>query len=125
VTEPGFLLDANICAYLLSGAAPLLRARIEERAEGEVVTSAVACAEVLVGAARREGFDATLQFFRAFPVLPFDEKASRIYASLPFRRGGFDRLIAAHAMSLDLTLVTNNERDFADIQGLRVENWTI
>lgn len=125
MTEPAFLLDANICVYLLSGNAPVLLKRIEDCAQGEVVTSAVAFAEVLVGAARRGGFDAALQFSRALPVLPFDERASRAYAVLPFRRGGFDRLIAAHAISLDLTLVTNDERDFADIEGLRVENWTI
>jgi tRNA(fMet)-specific endonuclease VapC len=43
---------------------------------------------------------------------------------LPFRRASYDRLIAAHALSLDLTLITNNEGDFADVPGLRVENWT-
>jgi tRNA(fMet)-specific endonuclease VapC len=58
-------------------------------------------------------------------VLPFDEAAARAYARLPFKRGRFDRLLAAHALSLDLTVITNNERDFSDIAGLRVENWTI
>ena len=57
-------------------------------------------------------------------LLPFDEAAVRAYAALPFRRGSFDRLIAAHALALDLTLVTSNVRDFADIPGLLVENWT-
>ena len=56
-------------------------------------------------------------------ILPFDEQAALAYATLPFRRASYDRLIAAHALALDVTLVTANERDFADIQGLRVENW--
>ncbi len=46
------------------------------------------------------------------------------YASIPFKRSRFDRLIAAQALSLGLTLVTNNERDFADVPDLKVENWT-
>lgn len=57
--------------------------------------------------------------------LPFDKNAADIYTRLPFKRAAFDRLIAAHALSLDLTLVTNNESDFADVPGLRVENWTV
>lgn len=58
-------------------------------------------------------------------VLPFDRRAAEAYAHLPFRRARFDRLIAAHASALGLTLVTNNERDFADIPGLTVENWAL
>ncbi|MEO9129659.1 MAG: PIN domain-containing protein, partial [Sphingomonas sp.] len=64
-------------------------------------------------------------FVGEIPILDFDEAAARAYATLPFRRGRFDRLLAAHALSLGAVLVTNNERDFADIPGLVVENWTL
>ena len=64
-------------------------------------------------------------FAAEIPVLAFDQAAGRAYAGLPFKRGRFDRLIGAHALSRGLTLVTNNERDFADIPGLKIENWTI
>jgi tRNA(fMet)-specific endonuclease VapC len=57
------------------------------------------------------------------PVVPFDEAAAKAYARVPFKRGKLDRLIAAHAVALDLTLVTNNEVDFADVDGLKIENW--
>ena len=57
--------------------------------------------------------------------LSFDRHAAQCFGALPYRRGKSDRLIAAHALSLGLTLVTNNERDFADVPGLKVENWTI
>jgi tRNA(fMet)-specific endonuclease VapC len=57
------------------------------------------------------------------PVLPFDAAAAEVYARLPFRRGSFDRLIAAHALALDLVLVTDNVADYADVPGLKVENW--
>ena len=59
------------------------------------------------------------------PILPFDEAAARCYAQLPFRRGRFDRLLAAHALSLGSTVITDNEADFADIPGLTIENWTL
>ena len=64
-------------------------------------------------------------FVQEVPILPFDEAAARTYAQLPFRRRSFDRLIAAHAISLGITVVTNNEADFADVSGLQVENWTV
>ena len=44
---------------------------------------------------------------------------------LPFKRARFDRLLAAHALSLGVTIITNNESDFADVPGLTVENWTL
>jgi tRNA(fMet)-specific endonuclease VapC len=61
--------------------------------------------------------------FAAIPVLPFDTSAAEAYHRLPFKRGSFDRLIAAHALALDLTLVTNNEDDFKGVASLRIENW--
>ena len=56
-------------------------------------------------------------------MLAFDAAAARVHAELPFLRGSSDRLIAAHALSLGLILVTNNERDFKDLSALKVENW--
>ena len=44
---------------------------------------------------------------------------------LPFKRARFDRLLAAHALSLGVTIITNNEADFADVPELAVENWTL
>ena len=58
-------------------------------------------------------------------VLPFDQAAASIYAELSFKRAGYDRLIAAHAMALGLIVATANVRDFADVPGLRVEDWTL
>lgn len=64
-------------------------------------------------------------FVTAVPLVPFDEAAAREYARLPFKRARFDRLLAAHALSIGATVVTNNEADFADVPGLKVENWTV
>jgi tRNA(fMet)-specific endonuclease VapC len=57
------------------------------------------------------------------PVLPFDDAAAKAYAKLPFKRARFDRLIAAHAVSIGAVVVTNNPGDFADVPELKVENW--
>ena len=57
------------------------------------------------------------------PVLPFDDVAAKAYAKLPFKRARFDRLIGAHALSIGATVVTNNPGDFADVPGLKLENW--
>ncbi|RYD93274.1 MAG: type II toxin-antitoxin system VapC family toxin [Sphingomonadales bacterium] len=125
MTDPLFLLDSNICIYLLRGASPTARAYVQAYEPGELVTSAVAFAEVIIGARSREAVAQAEAFFAVVTVLPFDEAAARTYATMPFRRARYDRLIAAHALSLGLTLVTNNERDFADIPDLRIENWTV
>ncbi|MEI5579508.1 PIN domain-containing protein, partial [Streptomyces brasiliscabiei] len=52
-------------------------------------------------------------FVSVIPILPFDEAAAREYARMPFKRARFDRLLAAHALSIGATVVTNNEADFA------------
>ena len=65
----------------------------------------------------------------AVPAMPFDEAAARafghIQAAAPSRRGAYDRQIAAHAISLGVVLVTNNEKDFDGIPGIAVENWSL
>ena len=121
--EPRFLIDTIICIYLLDGRGERVRARIEACKQGEIVTSAIVRAEVLIGAAERDQVERAEALLRQIDALPFDARAADVYAALPFSRGNLDRFIAAHALSLDLTLVTNNERDFANIPGLRVENW--
>ncbi|WP_174273090.1 type II toxin-antitoxin system VapC family toxin [Sphingomonas bacterium] len=125
MADPAFLLDANICVYLLGGGADVLRSRVEDCEPGALVTSSIAFAEVLIGAVRRDGVAEALALFRAIPPLPFGSAEAEAYARLPFRRGSFDRLIAAHAITLGLTLVTANEKHFAGVPNLNVENWAL
>jgi tRNA(fMet)-specific endonuclease VapC len=121
-----FLLDANIVVYVLDGASPALRERLESHEPGEVAISAISFAEVVYGS--WTGKPPTPEVLNAFvasiPLVPFDEAAAREYAKLPFKRARFDRLLAAHALSIGATVVTNNEGDFADVPGLKIENWT-
>lgn len=123
--EPLYLLDSNICIYVLGGRGEAARKRMETFRRGEVVTSAIVRAEVMLGAKGRDQLDRAEALFAQVEALPFDDRAADAYAKIPFYRGNLDRFIAAHALALGLTLVTNNERDFDDIPGLVVENWTI
>jgi len=120
-----FLLDANALILLLSGHDRFVR-RASQCEEGELGLSAISFAEVLHGSASGKPPPLeTMQRVRArLPVLPFDEQAAEHYARLPFKRHRFDRLIAAHALALNVTLVTANPRDFRDVISLGVEDWT-
>ena len=120
-----YLLDSNIIIFVIDGRYPLLRERMAEADEDDFVTSSIAYAEVAYGSARgkQPSPESLERFVRKVPVLGFDYKAAQAYASLPFRRASYDRLIAAHAMSHDLTVITDNEVDFREVPGLRVENW--
>ncbi|WP_420136225.1 type II toxin-antitoxin system VapC family toxin [Sphingomonas sp.] len=126
MAEATFLLDSNICIYILRDAASAPAIRVQQCAPGEVVTSSVVYAEVVRGLDPADADSRAIVdgLFRWVAVQPFDRSAAEAYTHIPFRRGRFDRLIAAHALALDLTIVTANEADFADIPRLRVENWT-
>lgn len=124
---PAYLLDTNSCIFLLAHSKPALATRIEQCAPGTVGLSAIVAAELAMGF-RRTGDEERARldrFIGLFPVLAFDEAAARIYATVPFRRGKLDRLIAAHAVAIGATLITNNVRDFSDVPDLKLEDWTI
>jgi tRNA(fMet)-specific endonuclease VapC len=128
-----FLLDTNICIHLIQRQPPDLLARFDTLKVGEAVMSVVTLAELRHGverdAAVRDRADRALaRLLEYLPALPFGEAQAHRYGVLAAavkdrRRDALDRLIAAHALSLDLTLVTNNEADFAGYPGLQVENW--
>jgi tRNA(fMet)-specific endonuclease VapC len=121
------MLDSNICIYILEGKIERLRAKIELLNVGAAVTSSIVYAEVMRGIdlADTSKIAKANRMFEVFAVQSFDQNAASYYAGIPFKRGSFDRLIAAHVLALGLTLVTNNEADFADVPGLKVENWTV
>ena len=126
MTGLAYLLDTNSCIYLLSRTRPALEAKMSRAQPGSVGVSAIVCAELTLGFAEADEDKKALldRFLAVFPVAAFDEAAARAYARVPFRRGKLDRLIAAHALALGATLITNNIRDFLDVEGLKLENWT-
>lgn len=122
MTPARWLLDSNIAIYLLQGNAPHALARLNRCPLGSVVTSSICLGEMLIGI--RPSEQSRVQpLLSMIAVEPFDEAAARLYATLPFRRASYDRLIAAHALSRGLTIVTANLADFADIPGLAAEDW--
>ncbi|MBX3595426.1 type II toxin-antitoxin system VapC family toxin [Sphingomonas sp.] len=126
MAEFRYLLDTNICIYILADLNSPAAQRLSREDSGSVAISTIAHAElerglVDVDAGARAAADA---LYAAAPLLDFDREAARVCATIPFRHARFDRLIAAHALALGVTLVTNNEADFADIPGLKTENWT-
>lgn len=127
------LLDTNILSDLVRNPRGRVAERIAELGETAVCTSVIVAAELRFGAARKGSERLTAQLeliLGALPVLslepPADEAYGRIRADLEARGlpiGGNDLLIAAHALSLGHVVVTDNEREFARIPGLTVENW--
>jgi tRNA(fMet)-specific endonuclease VapC len=128
-----YLLDTNICIYLLKHRPPEVLSRLERLREGEALMSVVTYAELRAGlemqSANRAHDGNVLELLtRRIPVLPFDAAAAESYGVLRAavrerNRNALDRLIAAHARSLDATLVTNNLADFKDYPDLHIENW--
>ncbi len=132
--NPKYLLDTNICIYLMKHQPPEVRERFAACFVGDVVISAVtlaelefgiACSNTTLQAANRSALDGLLE---DIVVAPFEAQAARAYG--PIRaaykernRDALDKLIASHAIALGVTLVTNNEADFLNYAGLKVENW--
>lgn len=129
-----FLLDTNICVYVIRGRRQEVLTRFAQHALADLMVSSVTAAELYFGIEKsdyREDNLAVLDNFLAPLVMaPFDGAASKVYGRIRVdleRRGlpigPLDTLIAAHALSLDAVLVTNNVREFARVPGLRLENW--
>lgn len=128
-----YLLDTNICIHLIQRQPPEVLQRFAGLAYGDVVISAITLAELRYGVERhaelKPAADAALRRLLDFlPVLEFGTAAAEDYGLLRAavrdrKRDALDRLIAAHARSEGLILVTNNEADFADYPGITVENW--
>lgn len=122
-----YLIDADSAIYAMKDAASPVTLRIAECEPGEIAISAISFSEVALGMQLQKPPppETVEAFLAAIPIIPFDEAAAREYARLPFKRARFDRLLAAQALSIGATVITNNEADFADVPGLRVENWTL
>lgn len=133
MTAPRFLLDTDTCIYIINRKPPGVFAHFEGLAAGEIGVSSITAAELRFGAAKSgsaRNAQALEKFLAPLEVLPFDDAATREYASLRAHLersgnpiGALDTLIAAHALALNAVLVTNNQREFARTPRLRLENW--
>jgi tRNA(fMet)-specific endonuclease VapC len=127
-------LDTNICIYIRQKKSPEVLARFDEVQAGEAAMSTITHGELLYGAARSQNPEGARRILGELvawiPVLSLPDEAAeeygRVRASLEGRGimiGTNDLWIAAHAKVAGLTLVTNNEKEFRRISGLKIENW--
>jgi tRNA(fMet)-specific endonuclease VapC len=128
-----YLLDTNIVSDLVRNPQGRVTQRIRAVGESEVATSIIVAAELRYGAERKGSPRLTAQLaavLGSLEVLPFEAPADTAYGLLRAQLeragrpiGGNDLLIAAHAVALGRTLITDNEREFARIAELPRENW--
>ncbi len=126
------MLDTNMCIYLIKYQPEIVRYRSDQYYVGEVVMSAITYAELQYGT--RVSSNPELEqknlasLVEDIPIAPFETKSGIAYGTIRLatrdrKADQLDKLIAAHAVSLGVVLVTNNKKDFAKYPGLRFENW--
>ncbi len=129
-----YLLDTNICVYIMNYRPPLVLAKFQQLPSGECGMSVVTYAELMFGVFKSQHVERNLTIVQGIaqeiPVAPLPSEAALEYGRLRAHLqkkgqliGGNDLLIAAHALCLGLPLVTNNTREFKRVPGLKVENW--
>jgi tRNA(fMet)-specific endonuclease VapC len=129
-----FLLDTDICIYIRQKRPEEVMRRFLELDPGEAVISVITFGELLYGASKRveraKALEQLRDLLHLLPAMALPESAAETYgtvrADLEARGekiGNNDLWIAAHAMAAGLTLVTNNEREFRRVRGLKMQNW--
>lgn len=129
-----YLLDTNICIYIIKQKPSIVLERLQKVKINEIGISIITLAELEYGVAKSDFPErnklALIKFLAPFEILSFSETAAAIYGRIRSDLekkgqiiGPYDLLIGAHALAENLTLVTNNQREFQRIPGLMIENW--
>jgi len=129
-----YMLDTDICIYIIKRKPTSALRRLESLRPGELAMSAITFAELMNGAKKSQKVEANVaklnELAELIEIRSFDQKAAIFYGDVRSTLekkgniiGSNDLLIAAHALSLDWILVTNNEKEFKRVDGLRIENW--
>lgn len=128
------MLDTNICIYIIKNKPQTVKERFKQFEIGELCISSITVSELMYGVYKSQHTEKNLQaitaFLMPFDIVDYDYDASLVYgkirADLEKRGqviGGMDMQIAAHALALDIILVTNNTKEFERVKGLKLENW--
>jgi tRNA(fMet)-specific endonuclease VapC len=128
------MLDTNICIYIIRKRPKSVLRRLQRYRVSDIGVSAITLSELEYGVAKstmpQQNKLALAEFLAPIEILPYDDMTARQYGELRAHLekrgtpiGSLDMLIAAHALSLKCTLVTNNEVEFQRVPGLRIENW--
>ena len=129
-----FMLDTNICIYLIRKNPVRVLKKLQEIKASEVCISSITLAELEYGVQKSQNQNqnkiALAEFIAPLEIEPFEEDAAIKFGEIRTKLekkgsviGAYDMLIAAHALSLNVTLFTNNLREFIRISSLKVENW--
>jgi tRNA(fMet)-specific endonuclease VapC len=129
-----YLLDTNTCIYIMRQMSSKILERFRRESPTDLGISSVTVAELRFGMEKssrvKENLASLGKFLQPFTLLDFDVQAAAVYGKVRFdleRKGTpigpLDTLIAAHALSLEVTLVTNNIKEFKRVPKLRLENW--
>ena len=127
------LLDTNICIYIINAKPPAVLERFRQYRMGDIGLCSVVAAELAFGVAKSASArnrQALEMFLAPLIILPFDTAAVWVYGDLRAdlerrgtRIGSLDTMIAAHALSQQALLITNNTREFCKVPGLQLDNW--
>ncbi|MCI9527099.1 MAG: type II toxin-antitoxin system VapC family toxin [Lachnospiraceae bacterium] len=129
-----YMLDTNICIFIIKQKPENVLKRFLQLEPGDICISSITYAELVHGVeksqAREKNRLALTIFLSEIQIMPFDDLAAQVYGKVKTDLqkkgtviGPFDTLIAAHAKSLHLVLITNNTREFARVEGLELEDW--
>jgi tRNA(fMet)-specific endonuclease VapC len=129
-----YLIDTNICIYIMNKRPIDVIRKFKQFEPGEISISSITVSELQYGVEKsvqqKKNRLRLEEFMAPFRILPYDEFAAKTYGAIRFQLekqgqpiGPLDLLIAAHALSQKLTLVTNNDKEFKRIKNLKVENW--
>lgn len=129
-----FMLDTNICIYIIKRKPLAVIDRFQRTTISQIGISTIVLSELLYGVSKssrpEQNLMALYQFVAPLEILPYGDDAAQYYGTLRAHLenkgtpiGSLDMLIAAHALSIGCTLVTNNEQEFRRIPNLKIENW--
>jgi len=130
-----YMLDTNICSFIIREKPIFIKEKLQSiEKEHTIALSSIVVSELLYGAKRKNSskLDYIVKnFINNFTILDFDKSASEIYANIRTSLekqgniiGAHDLFIASHAISLDAVLVTNNIKEFARVDNLKIEDWS-
>lgn len=129
-----YLIDTNICIYIMNNQPPEVIQRFKSKDVGQIGISSITVSELYYGVSkskyRKKNSTRLEEFLTPFEILAYDQKASKFYGEIRAQLeksgdiiGPLDLLIAAHALSLNLVLITNNKKEFNLVKSLKIENW--
>lgn len=129
-----YILDTNICIYIIKKKPEQVIRKLSKIDPSTIALSSITWSELIYGAEksahREQNIDALKDFITPFEILPWTINEAKTAGEirnalekLGTPIGPFDTQIAAHALTLDLILVTNNEKEFKRVKSLKVENW--